>query len=80
VSDLLALGVIKTLQAREYGFPAMWRVLSFNDSARGRLMSPPQSLQSRCFYEAGAIVRTEMLLAQLEGQLGAQSRCFYLLR
>jgi signal transduction histidine kinase/DNA-binding LacI/PurR family transcriptional regulator/AraC-like DNA-binding protein len=67
VSDLLALGAIKTLQARGIQVPGDVAVVGFNDSVEGRLTTPPLTSVALPFYEQGHRA-AEMLLTQLEGQ------------
>lgn len=67
VSDLSALGVIKTLQARGVQVPGDVAVVGFNDSVEGRLTTPPLTSVALPFHEQGHRA-VEMLLAQLQGQ------------
>jgi len=67
VSDLLALGAMKTLQARGIRVPSDVAVVGFNDSAEGRLTMPPLTSVSLPFYEQG-YRGVEALLAHLEGE------------
>lgn len=68
VSDLLALAAIKTLQARGVQVPGDVAVVGFNDSAEGRLTTPPLTSVSLPFYGQGYRA-VEALLAQMRGEL-----------
>ncbi len=67
VSDLLALAAIKTLQLRGFQVPGDVAVVGFNDSAEGRLTTPPLTSVALPLYEQGYRA-VEMLLAQLAGE------------
>jgi signal transduction histidine kinase/DNA-binding LacI/PurR family transcriptional regulator/AraC-like DNA-binding protein len=67
VSDLLALGALKTLQARGFQVPGEIALVGFNDSLEGRLASPPLTSVALPFDGQGTRA-VEMLLAQLAGE------------
>ncbi len=67
VSDLLALGAMRTLQARGFQVPGDVAVVGFNDSIEGRLVTPPLTSVALPFYEQGARA-VEMLCAELAGE------------
>ena len=67
VSDLLALGAMRTLQTRGWQVPGHVAVVGFNDSAEGRLSTPPLTSVSLPFYEQGYRA-VEALLAQMQGE------------
>lgn len=67
VSDLLALDVLRTLQARGIRVPGDVAVVGFNDSKEGQLAMPPLTSVALPFYEQGEWV-VETLLAQIAGE------------
>ncbi len=67
VSDLLALGAMRTLQARGWEVPGHIAVVGFNDSAEGHLSTPPLTSVSLPFYGQGYRA-VEALLAQIQGK------------
>jgi signal transduction histidine kinase/DNA-binding LacI/PurR family transcriptional regulator/AraC-like DNA-binding protein len=66
VSDLLALGAMRALQARGIQVPRDVAVVGFNDSMEGRLVTPPLTSVSLPFYEQGQQA-VEMVCRQLAG-------------
>ncbi|HZY41984.1 MAG TPA: substrate-binding domain-containing protein [Anaerolineae bacterium] len=67
VSDLLALGAIKALQARGIQIPRDIAIVGFNNSVEGRLVTPPLTSLTMPFYEQGTRA-VEELAAQLAGE------------
>lgn len=67
VSDLLALGALKALQARGVHVPGDVALVGFNDSAEGRLTTPPLTSVAMPFYEQGQRA-VEELCALLAGE------------
>jgi len=67
VSDLLALGAIKALQARDIQIPRDLAIVGFNNSIEGRLVTPPLTSLTMPFYEQGTRA-VEELAAQLAGE------------
>jgi DNA-binding LacI/PurR family transcriptional regulator len=67
VSDLLALGALKALQARGIQVPRDLAIIGFNDSTEGRLAAPPLTSVTMPFYEQGARA-VDTLLAQCGGE------------
>ncbi len=54
VSDLLALGALKALQARGIQVPRDLAIVGFNDTREGRFAMPPLSSVAMPFYEQGS--------------------------
>jgi len=78
VSDLLALGALKVLQARGIDVPRELAIVGFNDSRDARLATPPLTSVAMPFYEQGSRA-VDMLLAlhggeEVPAQLVLQSR------
>lgn len=67
VSDLAALNALKALQARGFQIPGDLALVGFNDSAEGRLTTPPLTSVSMPFYKQGERA-IEMLVMHLAGQ------------
>jgi signal transduction histidine kinase/DNA-binding LacI/PurR family transcriptional regulator/AraC-like DNA-binding protein len=67
VSDLLALDVLRTLQARGFDVPGQVAVVGFNGSAEGQLTMPPLTTVALPFYEQG-VQAVDMLMARLAGE------------
>ncbi|HEY4720589.1 MAG TPA: substrate-binding domain-containing protein, partial [Anaerolineae bacterium] len=67
VSDLLALGAMKALQARGIQIPRDMAIIGFNDSIEGRSVTPPLTSVTMPFYAQGARA-IEELAAQLAGE------------
>lgn len=67
VSDLLALDVLRTLQARGFDVPGQVAVVGFNDSTEGKLTMPPLTTVALPFYEQG-VQAVDMLMARLAGE------------
>jgi signal transduction histidine kinase/DNA-binding LacI/PurR family transcriptional regulator/AraC-like DNA-binding protein/DNA-binding response OmpR family regulator len=61
VSDLLALGALRALQARGVRVPRDVAVVGFNDSMEGRLVTPPLTSVAMPFYEQGERAVEELL-------------------
>ena len=67
VSDLLALDVLRVLQARGIRVPRDVALVGFNDSLEGRLVTPPLTSVSPPFADQGARA-LELMIAQLAGE------------
>ncbi len=67
VSDLLALGALKALQARGIHVPSDLAIVGFNDTREGRFAMPPLTSVAMPFYEQGSQA-VDMLLALHSGE------------
>ncbi|MFN2270931.1 MAG: substrate-binding domain-containing protein [Anaerolineae bacterium] len=66
-SDLLALGLLGTLQEREIHVPHDVALIGFDDHTDSPLITPPLTTASNAFYERGKQT-VEMLLALMRGE------------
>jgi len=66
VSDMLAIWVLKTLQARGFDVPGDVAITGYNNSIQERLATPPLTTVSQPFYEQGA-KSIDVLVAMLNG-------------